>query len=39
MFGNNAFGALGVQENSAGSSVQQVEGEEVDCDVSVLLAS
>jgi hypothetical protein len=34
MFGNNAFGALGVDQNQAGPSRKQVQGEEIDVDVS-----
>ena len=34
MFGNNAFGALGVNQNQAGPSRKQVQGEEIDVDVS-----
>jgi hypothetical protein len=35
MFGNNAFGSLGVDSNNqAGPSRKQVQGEEIDIDVS-----
>lgn len=35
MFGNNAFGALGVESNQqAGPSRKQVQGDEIDVDVS-----
>lgn len=33
MFGNNAFGALGVDQNQAGPSRKQFQGEEIDVDV------
>jgi nucleoporin NUP159 len=34
MFGNNAFGALGVEESQqAGPSRKQIQGEEIDVDV------
>jgi hypothetical protein len=33
MFGNNAFGALGVDQNQAGPSRKQVQGDEIDVDV------
>lgn len=36
MFGNNAFGALGVDQNQAGPSRKQTQGEEIDVDVSSL---
>jgi len=39
MFGNNAFGALGVDQNQAGPSRKQVQGEEIDVDVSSSLQS
>jgi len=35
MFGNNSFGALGVDQNQAGPSRKQVQGEELDVDVSL----
>jgi hypothetical protein len=35
MFGNNSFGALGVESNQqAGPSRKQIQGEEIDVDVS-----
>jgi len=40
MFGNNAFGALGVEPNQqAGPSRKQVQGDEIDVDVSHSLQS
>jgi hypothetical protein len=33
MFGKNAFGALGVDQNQAGPSRKQIQGEEIDVDV------
>jgi len=37
MFGNNAFGALGVDSSQAGPSTRQIQGEEIDVDVSYSL--